>query len=164
MVSEETFMSPSRTSRVPPAPLDAHLGFWLRFVSNHVSLRFQKLLEAQGVTVTEWVALRTLWALRESTHARLIQALGMTKGAASKVISRLEDKGLAQRLAVDGRAREQQLALTAQGRVLVPRLAALADANDAHFFGHLESLQRHLLEDALRQLVAHHGLTELPTA
>ena len=32
-------------SKPHPAPLEAHLGFWLRFVSNHVSLRFQQLLE-----------------------------------------------------------------------------------------------------------------------
>jgi DNA-binding MarR family transcriptional regulator len=32
--------------------------------------------------------------------------------------------------------RQQILSLTARGRALVPRLARLADDNDAHFFGH----------------------------
>lgn len=45
----------------PPCALDDHLGFWLRFVSNHVSGRFEKLIAAHGLTVTEWVALRTLY-------------------------------------------------------------------------------------------------------
>ena len=72
-----------------PSPLEAHLGFWLRFMSNHVSSRFRLLMEDKGVTVTEWVALRTLWAQDGTTHAELIQALGMTKGAASKLMSRL---------------------------------------------------------------------------
>jgi hypothetical protein len=27
-----------------PSPLEAHPGFWLRFESNHVSLRLQQLL------------------------------------------------------------------------------------------------------------------------
>lgn len=106
-----------------PSSLEDHLGFWLRFVSNHVSLRFQKLLENESVTVTEWVALRTLWNESESSHATLIEALGMTKGAASKVINRLEEKGLAERKLVDGRAREQKLSLTIKGKMLVPRLA-----------------------------------------
>ena len=35
----------SRKTKHTPSPLEAHLGFWLRFVSNHVSLRFQQLLE-----------------------------------------------------------------------------------------------------------------------
>lgn len=153
--------SPPRTKSA--APLEAHLGFWLRFVSNHVSTRFQALLEARGVTVTEWVALRTLLAQRETSHAALITALGMTKGAASKVISRLEEKGLAQRQLAEGRAREQVLVLTAQGRALVPRLAALADANDEHFFGHLPAPERQTLMDTMQALVQHHQLKEVPT-
>ena len=146
-----------------PSPLEAHLGFWLRFVSNHVSLRFQQLLEAQGVTVTEWVALRTLWSQDETTHAELILALGMTKGAASKVVSRLEEKGLAERQLADGRAREQSLRLTAAGQALVPQLAALADANDAHFFGHLPAAARQSLTQAMQALVRHHQLKDIPT-
>ena len=153
--------SPPRTKSA--APLEAHLGFWLRFVSNHVSTRFQALLEARGVSVTEWVALRTLLAQRETSHAALITALGMTKGAASKVISRLEEKGLAQRQLAEGRAREQVLVLTAQGRALVPRLAALADANDEHFFGHLPAPERQTLMDTMQALVQHHQLKEVPT-
>jgi DNA-binding MarR family transcriptional regulator len=154
----------SRKQQPPPAPLEAHLGFWLRFVSNHVSIRFQQLLEEKGVTVTEWVALRTLWSQMDTTHAELIEALGMTKGAASKVVSRLEEKGLAGRQLVDGRAREQSLGLTAAGKALVPQLAALADANDAHFFGHLPATERQALVLAMQALVQHHQLKDIPTA
>lgn len=145
------------------APLEAHLGFWLRFVSNHVSVRFQKLLEERGVTVTEWVALRTLLAQRETSHAALIAALGVTKGAASKVISRLEEKGLAERLLAEGRAREQVLVLTPRGKALVPQLAALADSNDQHFFGHLPASERQALMDTMQGLVRQHQLKEIPT-
>ena len=147
----------------PTSPLEAHLGFWLRFVSNHVSLRFRQQLEAQGVTVTEWVALRTLLAQGEGSHAGLIDALGMTKGAASKVISRLEEKGLAQRQWAEGRAREQRLVLTAKGKALVPRLARLADANDEHFFGHLPPAERQALVAVMQALVQHHQLKQIPS-
>lgn len=153
----------ARTTATTTPPLEAHLGFWLRFVSNHVSQRFQQQLEAKGVTVTEWVALRTLLALGEGSHASLIDALGMTKGAASKVISRLEEKGLAQRQRVDGNAREQLLVLTARGRALVPRLAKLADANDEHFFGHLPASEREALVAAMQALVQHHQLKQIPS-
>ena len=153
-----------KSSTPPPSPLEAHLGFWLRFVSNHVSTRFQQQLEAKGVTVTEWVALRTLWAGNETSHAELIQALGMTKGAASKVVSRLEEKGLAERQFARGNARDQTLVLTASGRALVPLLAALADANDEHFFGHLGAQERQVLMSAIQALVQHHQLKDIPIA
>lgn len=153
-----------RKNKIEPSPLEAHLGFWLRFVSNPVSVRFAQLLEEKGVTVTEWVALRTLWSQEKTTHAELIQALGMTKGAASKVVSRLEEKGLAQRQLAEGRAREQALMLTAAGKALLPQLAALADSNDSHFFGHLSTAERRALIQAMKDLVQHHQLKDIPTA
>ncbi len=152
-----------QTEPCMPAPLEAHLGFWLRFVSNHVSARFRQQLEANGVTLTEWVALRTLWAGSETGHARLIQALGMTKGAASKVVSRLEAKGLVRRRSTPGGTREQTLVLSESGRQWVPRLAALADANDEHFFGHLGARERQALMDAMQALVRHHQFNDIPT-
>lgn len=142
--------------------LDAHLGFWLRFVSNQVSSRFEKRLEERGITVSEWVAMRTLYDRPNTTHAELIEALGMTKGAASKVITRLEVKGLAVRHLAEDKAREQVLSLTASGRQLLPALAALADENDHFFFGHLEASQRAQLMKAMKELVAHHNFKSVP--
>jgi DNA-binding MarR family transcriptional regulator len=153
-----------KSSKSLPSSLEAHMGFWLRFVSNHVSTRFQQQLEARGVTVTEWVALRTLWAGSETRHAELIQALGMTKGAASKVVSRLEEKGLAERQFIQESARDQTVVLTAPGRALVPLLAALADANDEHFFGHLGAQERQALMNTMQALVLHHQLKDIPVA
>ena len=144
------------------SPLDAHFGFWLRFVSNHVSARFQKLLESENTTVTEWVALRTLFDNVQTSHAALIDALGMTKGATSKVINRLEEKGLAYRQQAENSAREQVLLLTDTGRALIPRLAALADQNEEHFFGHIGRKERAALMKTFQDLVAYHQIKEVP--
>lgn len=142
--------------------LEDHLGYWLRHVSNHVSRRFQQLLEAEGSSVTEWVALRAFFGQEATGHAELIQRLGMTKGAASKIVSRLEEKGLALRQLAENAQREQLVRLTPKGRALVPRLSALADQNDEHFFGHLPDGQRDELRHILQQLVLHHDIHEVP--
>lgn len=143
--------------------LDDHLGYWLRFVSNHVSARFRRRVEDNGVSVSEWVALRQLYGVGETNAGTLVEALGMTKGAVSKLLDRLEQKQLVRRRpdAEDGRV--QRVALTAAGRRLVPRLSALADENDAHFFGRLAPQTRDQLAQLLRELVREHGLTQVPT-
>lgn len=146
----------------PLCALEDHLGFWLRFVSNHVSGRFEKLIAAHGLTVTEWVALRTLYNKTENTHAGLIEALGMTKSAASKVVTRLENKGLAMRISAAHSAREQFIVLTPQGRDLLPVLAACADENEQFFFGHLDLNTRQALQQAMIDLTKHHQLTQVP--
>ena len=153
-------MKKNYTRRV--SPLESHLGFWLRFVSNQVSSRFENLLAEHDISVTEWVAMRSLYGCTDVTHAELIQALGMTKGAISKVISRLEAKGLAERQLSQDSQREQVLCLTELGDGLVPKLAAIADENDAHFFGHLTDMQRQSLMTLMHELVVHHQLKQVP--
>ncbi|HNG58784.1 MAG TPA: MarR family winged helix-turn-helix transcriptional regulator [Cellvibrionaceae bacterium] len=140
-----------------PSSLDSHIGFWLRLVSNQVSARFRALVETQaGCSVSEWVALRVLYDQPACTHGELIDSLGMTKGATSKVISRLEAQGLVKRVLAAGSNREQLIVLTTAGKKLVPRLAALADENDSHFFATLSAAEKSALMAALQKLVAPH--------
>ena len=153
-----------RAAASAPSPLDAHLGFWMRFVSNQVSAEFARTVEARGVSVSDWVALRSLYDQPETTHASLVAALGMTKGAVSKIVSRLQDKGLVTRASHEADARAQVLALTRAGRALVPALAREADANDERFFGHLSAKQRRELLALLKQMVQLHQLEQVPVA
>jgi len=60
----------------------------------------------------------------------------------------------------DGRA--QVLRLTTAGRALVPRLAALADRNDAEFFDHIAPKERAALVKTLQGIVERRGLQTLP--
>ena len=60
----------------------------------------------------------------------------------------------------DGRA--QTLFLTRAGRSMVPKLAALADANDAEFFDHLAPRDRAALLRILREMIEKRGLKSLP--
>jgi len=151
--------------RTPPiSPLDAHLGYWLRFVSNHVSQSFARRLAAREVTVAEWVVLRELWDGDALAPSALADRLGMTRGAISKLADRLVAKALVARAAGEADRRRQSLTLTATGRSLVPGLAALADRNDAEFFAHLAPAERAALEATLKSLIRHHGLKAVPLA
>lgn len=140
--------------------LEDHLGFWLRFVSNAVSARFEHVLEGEGVSIAEWVVLRSLFHSGGVNAAQLVRALGMTKGGVSKIIARLHARGLVTRAAVDADRRAQQLLLTPAGQVLVPRLAGLADDNDARFFGCLTPDQRRSLMHLMRKIVDAHELSQ----
>lgn len=142
--------------------LTAHIGYWLRYVSNHVSQAFARKVEAHGVTVAEWVLIRQLLEEKALAPHRLADRMGMTRGAISKLADRLIAKSLLVRTADPKDGRAQTLALTSAGRALVPKLAALADANDAEFFDHLTATDRAALRRILRGIVAKRGLTALP--
>jgi len=143
-------------------PLEGHLGYWLRFVSNHVSHAFSLKLQARDVTVAEWVVMRELFERESVAPSEIAERIGMTRGAVSKLVDRLEAKSLMTRSAGREDRRYQALALTAAGRALVPKLAALADQNDAEFFGHLEPAARAQLEQAMKEIVRRRGLRAMP--
>jgi DNA-binding MarR family transcriptional regulator len=148
----------------PPSPnsLQAHVGFWLRYVSNHVSHAFKLKVEAHGVTVAEWVVLRAVFDADDVNPSEVAERLGMTRGAISKLVDRLVGKHLVKCTAETGDRRFQSLALTPAGRKLVPVLAALADQNDAEFFGRLTDEQRSGLLALLKDIVRERQLKDVP--
>ncbi len=142
--------------------LEDHAGYWLRYVSNHVSHAFARKVEAQGVTVAEWVLLREMLAAGTANPSQLAEALGMTRGAVSKLIARLSRKNLAVRSSPEGDQRYQTVELTAAGKRLVPALAQLADENDREYFGHLKPEEKTRLMHLLKDIVRRHGWKDLP--
>jgi MarR family transcriptional regulator, transcriptional regulator for hemolysin len=70
----------------------------MRLVSNNVSHASARKLDASGVTVAEWVVLREMYAGDDTTSPSAVAELtGLTRGAVSKLISRLFEKGLVSR-------------------------------------------------------------------
>jgi DNA-binding MarR family transcriptional regulator len=141
--------------------IETHLGYWLRYVSNHVSHAFGLKLAAAGVTVAEWVVLRELYD-SESAPSALADRLGMTRGAISKLAERLIEKELVVRHVNAGDRRFQTLALTRQGRAVTPKLAGLADENDAEFFAVLDIETREKIVGAMKDIVRGKGLRGAP--
>ncbi|MBS1701122.1 MAG: MarR family transcriptional regulator [Armatimonadetes bacterium] len=141
--------------------LDSHIGYWMRTLSNHVSHSFERKLAVKGVSVAEWVVLRLLFD-GEAFPSQLAKQMGMTKGAISKVVDRLDSKGLLEIEAGIGDRRSQTLRLSDSGRSLTPVLAELADQNDAEFFGHLNEDERKYLLAIMRRLSDHANLNIIP--
>lgn len=149
-------------SKKSASNLEDHTGYWLRYVSNHVSHAFARKVEAQGVTVAEWVLLRALFDKSTANQSQLADAIGMTRGAVSKLVERLCRKELAVRSSSDNDRRYQTVELTVAGKRLVPVLARLADENDREFFWHLKPEERAKLVNILQDIVRRHGWKELP--
>jgi DNA-binding MarR family transcriptional regulator len=143
--------------------LKKHVGFWLRFVSNHVSHAFARKLLASGVTVAEWVVMREMFDEEETSPGILAERIGMTRGGVSKLVDRLVSKKLIIRRERSDDRRFQSIALTAAGRRLTPQLAALADQNDEEFFHPLSAGERAALIATMKRLVEAHDLQTVPT-
>lgn len=155
-------MKPSK--KLEPSHLKSHIGFWMRLISNNVSHAFARKLEASGVTVAEWVVLREMYSSDDITSPSAIADLtGLTRGAVSKLITRLFEKGMVYRRGSSNDRRYQEIELTKNGKALVPKLALLADQNDSEFFSGLSSAEKNHLIGLLKKLAEIHQLKILPT-
>ena len=156
-------MKHAATGTPSVSALKKHVGFWLRFVSNHVSHAFARKLLASGVTVAEWVVMREMFDDEQTSPGVLAERMGMTRGGVSKLVDRLVGKELVARRERSDDRRFQSIALTAAARKLIPHLAALADQNDEEFFHTLTAGERAALIATMKKLVRAHGLQTLPT-
>jgi DNA-binding MarR family transcriptional regulator len=142
--------------------LTVHTGYWLRMVSNAVSQEFARSVAFEGVTVAEWVMLRSLYGGKAVAPSALARKMGMTRGAISKLADRLLDKGLIERADNPDDKRGHTLSVSAAGAKKVPALAHLADENDAAFFAVLSGEEQQELRALLRTLIDKHGLSTMP--
>jgi DNA-binding MarR family transcriptional regulator len=143
-------------SKNDPSQLEDHVGYWLRCLSNFVSHSFAEGLEKQGVSVAQWVVLRTLYDNENATLNEVARLVGVDKSTLSRMVGRLVQKGLANRFEGQDR-RSVSLTLTAGGKKMVLQAAKLADENDRAFFRSLSSRQREEFLALIKQLLTANG-------
>jgi len=159
IVSMETI----RVDRQRTRALESHLGYWLRRVSNAVSGGFSRALQDKQTSVAEWVLLCELHQRGQTAPGELAEISGLTRGAVSKIIDKLEAKAWisAGTNAADNRSR--LLSLTRDGRRALPILAKLADTNDARFFDCLDPAEKRTLRELLTKVAANNRIQNVPT-
>ncbi len=148
IVSMETDSTSDR--RVPE--LETHVGYWLRCVSNAVSGDFARALQEEQTSVAEWVLLRELHDRGRAAPGELAEFLGLTRGAVSKIIDKLEAKDWVQMNAKEGDSRYRLLSITRAGRRSLPVLAQIADRNDSAYFDCLSARRRLFFANCLSGL------------
>lgn len=143
--------------------LESHLGYWLRRVSNAVSGTFARALQEKQTSVAEWVLLRELHERGQSAPGELADCLGLTRGAVSKIVDKLDAKGWIQTEAKEGDSRFRLLSLTRAGRRNLPVLAEIANRNDARYFDCLSATEKSTLRELLAKLTENNCIHDVPT-
>ncbi len=106
------------------------------------------------MTLAEFEVLRLVDQFGVSTRAELGQLVGLSKGAMSKLLTRLVDKGLVERFDDEDDGRSHLLQLTLDGRNLLPKLMLIAELNDQQSLEGLSECERSALLIALRKMVS----------
>ena len=142
--------------------LDSHLGYLIRLISNRVSADFADKINKTGITVAEWVIMRIMFDHQWITHSQIVKISGLTKGAITKTLIKLNGKKLIQKneSKIDGRS--QRLRLSQKGINTLPQLANLADKNDEEYFSFLNIEEQIFFKKILLQIIQTKKITCIP--
>lgn len=132
------------------------VGFLMRQVVDLLSRALDTRMSAYGLTDAQWRPLLAMSYGHDNTATQIARMVGCDNGATTRLIDRLEDKGLVQRTRSAQDRRAVQLELTPEGERaarVVPYVIAdvlngfLADLT-AHDINQLEDLLRRILQRA----------------
>ncbi len=127
----------------------SQFGHWLKLAEIRVSNRFALVLANMGLIHTEWLALSEIYAAGSQSVVGLAEAIGMTRGGASKLVKRLVDACLVEKEFSEFDRRYRPLRLTKLGFDITQQLAFEANENESNFFGELPSEDRDVLSRTL---------------
>jgi len=152
-------------SQIPPniAPdtvngLHDQVGYWLGRLQAELHANFEHRLAGHGVTVAQWGVLIALYKGESATVRGLAAFLHVDGGAVTRLIDRLESKGLVSRRIDRTDRRSVVLTLSAAGKALVPTLAHAAAEQEALMLDGLGTAEQRRFLAALARLLAAQGI------
>jgi DNA-binding MarR family transcriptional regulator len=132
------------------------VAYMMRRVISLVSAEVERRLEPSGLTNAQWVPLLKLHMGSAGTVAELARECQLDAGAMTRLLDRLEAKGLLRRVRSSDDRRVVNLELTPQGKAAAKKIpAVLCEVQNAHLRGfnedewrQLKGLMRRVLDNA----------------
>ena len=139
------------------------VGYLMRRILATVATEIEREMEPNGLTNAQWIPLFKLSIGSASTVAELARECQLDAGAMTRLLDRLEAKGLLRRVRSSEDRRVVNLELSAEGRAAAQQIpGALCRVQNAHMRGFsraewetLKSLLRRILENALAIQLTH---------
>jgi len=155
---------PTKARRQDRHFVDDYLPALLAQASRLISGEFHLVVTTQGFTVSEWRVLASLAGSEPINIGRLAQITTMKQPTVTRVLDRMQARGLIERLPNDGDRRVTLVRITATGTRLVSKLIPLARQHEQRV---LEPFGRQRSEDlkaTLRKLIELHRAAPLAEA
>lgn len=98
----------------PPRSIGRHLNF----ATGRANALCAQILDPHGLSLPQWVILSCLWRHGPLGVSSLAELVGTGVPAASRIVDRMEDRGLVARQRIEADRRSIRVALTETGRAL----------------------------------------------
>ncbi|MEO1200530.1 MAG: MarR family transcriptional regulator [Pseudomonadota bacterium] len=136
-----------------PYPLSNNLGYLLNRCGALMAARFERELSAFDVTLAQWGALLVISSAKGASPSQIAAGIGIDRGATTRLIARMEAKGLITREDDKDDARSVVLRLTPQAEALMPQLIARSRKVNQDALARLDPESAGMLLPSLSQLL-----------
>ncbi|AHK44695.1 putative MarR family transcriptional regulator [Ensifer adhaerens OV14] len=110
-----------------PLPLDSQLCFSIYSAAIAINRAYKPMLDALGVTYTQYLAVSTLWEQDGLSISAIADRLGLEPSTITPAVKRLEAAGFLSRRRSTVDERLVEVFLTEKGKELHPKTACLTD-------------------------------------
>lgn len=111
-------------------------------------------LACLDISAAQYVILSTLATGRADTSAHICKEISYSPGAMTRMLDRLENKGMIHRTRCIDNRRSVKLELSEEGKAIFPALRAAATTVIDHFFGAFDSSELEQFEAMLKKMMA----------
>lgn len=136
--------------------VDDYLAALLAQASHLISTEFHEIVRANGFSVTEWRVLASLSGVEGMSVGRLAEVSVTKQPTVTRLLGRLEQKGIVMRL-IDETDRRITLArITPEGEKIIAHLIRQAKAHEQHVLEPYGSQRATTVKKLLRQIIEEH--------
>ena len=163
-------IAPSFYSPESYRPEDS-IGYLMRSILSHVAQSVEHQLAHTDLTNAQWIPLFKLYNKQASTVAELARACELDNGATTRLLDRMEAKGLVQRVRSEQDRRVVNIQLTPAGTQAAADIPqVLCEVQNTHLegfsteeFENLKGYLRRILDNAQRIKAANNAAADTPS-
>lgn len=116
-----------------PFDLSSSTGYLVNRLAASMKTALEQALVPFDVTSQQWAAMAAVHAAGVISVLTLAERLGVDPGATSRLLQRMEEKGLLARQRSPGDSRAREITLTPRGKGLLPKMSGHAKQVLAEF-------------------------------
>ncbi|GAB1266192.1 MarR family transcriptional regulator [Aurantivibrio infirmus] len=132
--------------------------FWISRLANLMQEHFNQRLKEEDVTWPQWMVLNVLDQKLATTPAAIASNIGVDRSAVTRLLDRLENKGLISREHDKLDRRSINIDITERGQDLMATLNHMAREHQEHFLSQLHNTEYRSLKGNIQKMLRLGGI------
>lgn len=135
--------------------------FWISRLANLLQEEFNRRLQAEDVSWPQWMVLNVLAQDLAGTPATIADTIGVDRSAVTRLLDRLEKKGLVLREHAKLDRRSVNIHMTEAGEALMDRLNQLARHHQDHFLSSMHNTEHRGFKGNIQKMLKLAGVDSI---